>query len=109
MRGLVTSAVLTCCLPTVAQQTLGSLNGSVLDPTGAAVPGATVTVSDAAINVTASTTTQTDGFFQIFNLPIGTYAINVGHDGFDTTTIPKVAVQEAHTSTINITLKVGKA
>jgi hypothetical protein len=93
----------------VAQQTLGSLNGSVLDPTGAAVPGATVTVSDAAINVTASTTTQTDGFFQIFNLPIGTYAINVGHDGFDTTTIPKVAVQEAHTSTINITLKVGKA
>ena len=57
----------------LAQQTLGSLNGTVVDSSGAAVPGATVTVTDAAINYSTTTTTQGTGFFQIFNLPIGTY------------------------------------
>ena len=108
-RGLVLLAVLVCCLPAIAQQTLGSLNGTVLDPTGASVAGATVTVSDVAINVSQTTTTQKTGFFQIFNLPIGVYAVKVGHDGFDTTEVSGITVQEARATTINVTLKIGKA
>ena len=65
-----------------AQQTLGSLNGTVVDPSGAAVPGATVTGTNAAINVSATTTTQDTGFYQIFNLPIGAYSVKITHDGF---------------------------
>jgi hypothetical protein len=71
--------------------------------------GATVKVTDAAINVTATTTTQKTGFFQIFNLPIGTYVVSVSHDGFDTTQVSGIAVQESQAKTINVTLKVGKA
>jgi hypothetical protein len=71
-------------LPGLAQQTLGSLNGTVLDSSGAAVVGATVKVTDAAINVVQTTTTQKSGFFQIFNLPIGTYVVSVSHEGFET-------------------------
>jgi hypothetical protein len=108
LRGVVVLAVLVCCLSTRAQQTLGSLNGTVLDPSGAAVPGAIVTATDAAINVTATAKTQGTGFFQIFNLPIGTYSIKVGHEGFDTTEVTGVAVQEARAATVNVTLKVGK-
>src|SRR6185437_14252113 len=67
------------------QQTLGSLNGTVVDSTGAAVPGATVTVTNSAINFTATTTTQGTGFYQVFNLPIGTYVVKVKHEGFETT------------------------
>jgi len=98
-----------CSLPILAQQTLGSLNGTVLDPSGAAVTGATVTVTNAAINVTQVTTTQRTGFYQIFNLPVGTYTIKVGHEGFDTTAIPGISIQEAQAATINVRLKIGQA
>jgi hypothetical protein len=59
--GLFLVAVLICCLPGVAQQTLGSLNGTVVDPSGAAVAGATVIATNVAINVTAATTTMPGG------------------------------------------------
>jgi hypothetical protein len=108
-RGLVTLAVLVCCLPAIAQQTLGALNGTVLDPSGASVAGATVTVSNEAINVSQTTSTQKSGFFQIFNLPIGVYAVKVGHDGFDTTEVSGITVQEARATTVSVTLKIGKA
>jgi hypothetical protein len=93
---------------THAQQTLGSVNGTVLDASGAAVPGTTVTVTDADINVTRTAKTQPDGFFQIFNLPIGTYKVVATHDGFDTAAIAGIAVREAAATTVPVTLKVGQ-
>ena len=109
VRGLLFLAVLTCCLPIVAQGTLGSLNGTVLDPSGAAVGGAKVTATNAAINVTSTATTSATGYFQIFNLPIGTYVVKVGHDGFDTTEVSGITVQEARATTIGVSLKLGRA
>jgi hypothetical protein len=91
-----------------AQQTLGSINGTVLDASGAAVPGSTVTAANDDIHITRTTKTQSDGFFQIFNLPIGTYKIHATHDGFDTTELIGVGVQEARATTVPITLKVGQ-
>ncbi len=107
--GLVCLAVLLCALPGLAQQTLGALNGTVVDPSGAAVPGATVTVTNSAINLTRSTTTQGNGFYQIFNLPIGSYVVTATHEGFEATETKGIVVQEASTITVNATLKVGKA
>jgi hypothetical protein len=89
------------------QQTLGSLNGTVVDSSGAAVPGASVTVTNTAINFTATTTTQGTGFYQVFNLPIGNYVVKVGHEGFETTQLKGIPVQEARATTVNATLKVG--
>jgi hypothetical protein len=109
LRVLILLAVLACALPGFAQQTLGSLNGTVVDPSGAAVAGATVTVTDDAINVTRSTTTQSSGFYQIFNLPIGSYSVKAAHEGFDTTEVKGIAIQEAHATTVNATLKLGQA
>jgi len=99
-----------CCspLPLLAQQTLGSVNGTVLDPSGAAVSGATVSVNDAAINVTATTTTQKTGFFQIFNLPIGTYSVTVTQQGFEKEQLSGIKVREAQATTVDVTLKVGQ-
>ena len=107
--GLFVLAALLCTLPGLAQQTLGSLNGTVTDPTGAAVPGATVTATNPAINVTAKATTSNTGSFQIFNLPIGTYNLKVSRDGFETSNLEKIPVQEARATTVNPTLKVGAA
>jgi hypothetical protein len=106
--GLLSLAVLLCTLSGLAQQTLGSLNGTVVDPSGASVPGAVVTATNAAINVTASATTSGTGYFQIFNLPIGTYVVKVSREGFEVTELNKIPVQEARATTVNATLKVGK-
>ena len=91
-----------------AQQTLGSINGTVFDSSGAAIPGAQVTVSDESINVVRSATSQADGFFQIFNLPIGVYKVKATHDGFDTTQLAGITVQEARPTTVRISLKIGQ-
>ena len=107
--GLVVLAVLACISPVFAQQTLGSINGTVTDPSGAAVVGAKVTVSASAIGVTRSTITQSTGFYQVFNLPVGTYSVKVAHEGFDTTDVAGIQVQEAQARTVNATLKVGRA
>jgi hypothetical protein len=106
---LLTLIVFACTLRGHAQQTLGSINGTVLDPSGAAVAGATVSVTDAAINVTETTTTQRTGYFQIFNLPIGTYTVTVSHEGFEGSRLPDIAVREAQAATVSVRLKVGAA
>ena len=106
--GLVCLTVLIYSLHGFGQQTLGSLNGTVVDTSGAAVPGATVTVTDSAINYATTTTTSGTGFYQVFNLPIGTYAVKVSHAGFETTQYKGIPVQEASAKTLNATLKVGQ-
>ena len=110
--GFALLSALILCLsfsPALAQQTLGSINGTVLDTSGAAVSGALVTVTDKQIDVTRSATAQANGFFQVFNLPIGTYDVKVTHDGFDTTELPTILVQEARATTVNVSMKVGSA
>jgi hypothetical protein len=98
---------LTVVLPVFAQQTLGSLNGTVLDTSGASVAGATVTVINTQTALTRTVLSQQNGFFQVFNLPIGTYDVKVSHDGFDTTSLPGIQVQEASTKTLHVALRVG--
>jgi hypothetical protein len=90
-----------------AQQTLGSLNGTVVDSSGAAVPDANITVNDPDINVSRTTKTGGNGFYQIFNLPIGHYKVQAAHPGFDTTTLAGIDVREAAATTLKVTLKVG--
>ena len=107
--GVLSLAVLLYCLPSFAQQTLGSINGTVVDSSGAAVQGANVTVTNGATNFSSSTTTQATGFFQVFNLPIGTYSVKVTLTGFETTALNGIPVQEARATTVNATLKVGQA
>jgi len=107
--GLLLLAVSICSLAGFAQQTLGSLNGTVVDPSGAAVAGATITATNTAINLIETTTTQKTGFFQIFNLPIGAYSVKVTHEGFGASEETGIQVQEARATTVNISLKVGQA
>ena len=101
--------VVCCSLSGLAQQTLGSINGTVLDPAGASVADATITVTNAEIDLTRSAKSQSNGFFQIFNLPIGKYTVSASRDGFDTTTNSGITVQEARATTVNVSLKVGMA
>ena len=91
-----------------AQETLGSLNGTVTDVSGAAVSGATVTVVSDQTGLKRSTTTQNTGYWEILNLPIGTYKVTVSAQNFETVNFPGIAVQEMRATTIPASLKPGK-
>src|SRR5262249_52241742 len=63
-------------------QTLGSLRGQVVDPSGAVVPKATVTVSGPSSTVKVAET-ATDGTFSIAGLPAGKYTVRISATGFN--------------------------
>jgi hypothetical protein len=92
-----------------AQQTLGSINGTVVDSTGAAIPGATVTVVNNGTDLTRSTKTRNDGTFQILNLSIGKYKVTVDHSGFKSASYPAITVRSALATTVPVTLQVGSS
>src|ERR1700735_2878101 len=77
-----------------AQQTLGSMNWRATDISGAAMSGATVTVVSEQTGLTRSTTTQKTGYWEILNLPVGTYKVTVTATNFETTNYPAIEVQE---------------
>src|SRR5579871_2062633 len=81
----VLGAFLTLTRPAHAHSDTARLQGTVLDPSGAVVPGADVKVTNSATNRTQKTTTDaTSGSFSFQNLPPGNYQVEVSKSGFKT-------------------------
>src|SRR6185369_15449671 len=62
-------------LPAFAQQPTANLNGTIVDPNGAVIPNATVTVMNRGTNFTRTVTSNSEGEYNIPNLPVGTYQV----------------------------------
>jgi hypothetical protein len=91
----------------LAQGERGTLNGTVTDPTGAVVPGATVKVLNVATGVETTVQTTTAGVYRVPYLPPGTYKITVTAAGFKTAVRENVILGVAQTLTVDFTLEVG--
>jgi hypothetical protein len=90
------------------QQTLGSINGAVMDVSGAAVPDAQVTATQEQTSATATAKSAKDGYFQLLNLPAGDYTVRVTRDGFKVEVLKHIHVSETKASTIKASLQVGE-
>lgn len=90
------------------QTFLGAINGTVTDPSGAVVAGATVIATDIATNVAHNTVTTSDGQFSFQDLPLGTYTVTVTASGFQKTTVSNVAVSAGSVHTVSVQLAVGQ-
>jgi len=90
-----------------AQEVRGRINGRVIDPNKAAVPGATVTVTDVARASTTTLTTNADGLFQANYLLSSTYQIVVEMSGFKKYIQDGVLLQINETRDLDIILEVG--
>jgi len=111
----IAAVVFVLCLGLLAGQTFaqssttGSIDGTVSDPNGAAVRGATVTVTSPNLISPQSAMTGDNGHFQISNLPPGTYKMSVDAPGFGKYEKGDVSVNLGRTSSADAQLALATA
>ena len=90
-----------------AQITRGAISGTVRDATGAVVPGASVTVTNTATNISRSAVSDARGFFRLPALEPGVYTVKAELSGFSTVEFKDVGLETASEVTINPEMKVA--
>jgi len=101
------AGVLLAVAPATAQVLYGTVVGTVTDPTGAAIPKASVTVVNTATGLSRQVTTDETGYFSVPNLLQGTYDITVSASGFKPFTRRGVSVLTNTVTRVDATLEVG--
>jgi hypothetical protein len=92
----------------VGQTFRGTILGSVTDPSGAVVAGATVKIHNVATGLERTTITSADGSYAVPELPIGTYSVTVTLTGFQTFVATSVTVDVAIERRVDAALKTGE-
>lgn len=92
-----------------SQATTGNIEGRVLDPKEAAVPGASVTATNQQTGLERTTTTDDEGGFRIILLPPGTYIVRASASGFSQSEIKDLTVNVGGKTPLDINLSVGAA
>src|SRR5689334_1757820 len=84
-----------------------SLSGTVVDSSGAVVPGADVKIKNNDTGIEFSAVTGSAGEFNVPSMPGGSYSVTVSLQGFKTAVLSKVTLQAAIPSSVKVTLQVG--
>jgi hypothetical protein len=87
----------------------GSIQGTVTDATGAVIPNATVTLTNASTRVTRTAATDSSGVYVFPNIEIGTYSVQVAGQGFQTFTNSGIVLEVGSSISINVKMTVGAA
>jgi Carboxypeptidase regulatory-like domain/TonB dependent receptor len=99
--------VLLASLNLAAQQITGSIRGTVSDPSGAIVQGATVTARQTETGLTRAVVTDHQGEYVLIELPIGHYQLETRAKGFQTYLQQGISLDVNQTATVGIHLKLG--
>src|SRR5262245_7150814 len=106
--GAIVGGMLFVFLGSAFGQTAAVVVGSVKDPSGAVLPGATVVARHLETNEERQDVTNAVGDFRISLVNIGDYAIRAQLSGFKTAVMPKVMIQLGQTARIDMTLEIGE-
>ena len=96
-----------CAIELKGQTATGQVHGSVVDPIGAAVPGADIVLENSGTGIDTSLESDERGFFVFRNLQPGLYTLQVSADGFKTAAVPGFPVEVNQTVTRAVTLEIG--
>jgi hypothetical protein len=108
LTSLIVGVFLLLCAGVQAQESAsGGIAGQVLDSTHAALPGATVTVTNAGTNAQRVATTDAEGRFTVPNLPSATYVIRVELQGFQTVEVREFIVRNGEIAKPTLTLSLA--
>ncbi|HZQ41998.1 MAG TPA: TonB-dependent receptor [Acidobacteriaceae bacterium] len=91
-----------------AQSNSGTLAGTVADPTGAVIPGATVTIANSVSGYTRTQTSDSSGHFQFVNVPFNPYQLTVSSSGFQKFT-KRVDVSSIVAQTVPVALSIASS
>ena len=108
--GAVVIMFLSCFVGPAAQaQFRASLSGVVSDPTGAVIPGATVTLTNTGTSEKQVSTTADSGIYSFNALPPAKFSLTVERDGFQKKVVDDVQIIPEQPNALNITLQIGEA
>jgi Carboxypeptidase regulatory-like domain/TonB dependent receptor len=85
-----------------------SISGTVTDPSGAVVEGATVTATNVDTGVTATQSTNGQGFYSFQSLPVGKYTVAVQHSGFKVYTRTGLVLDVNQALVVDVSVQVGQ-
>ena len=103
----IAAVVLSAFVSVSGQEFRGTITGSINDPNGAAVPGATVIVKNVETNVAATVKTNEDGSFTVPFLLPGKYSVSAYGDGFKTSIRENIELKVDDRLTVDFTLEIG--
>ena len=95
--------------PLCAQSTTGAIVGTVTDPSGAIIAGATVTITNMGTNIAVKTTTDASGEYVVTPLEVGKYSVAVEATGFKRSIRSDVQVNVQDRVRVDGRLEVGQA
>ncbi|HYR46229.1 MAG TPA: carboxypeptidase regulatory-like domain-containing protein, partial [Thermoanaerobaculia bacterium] len=107
LAGFAMVFLLTARLSAQSEATTGVIEGNVVDPTGAVLPGASVSLKNTAINFELIVTTDRAGRFRGLLLPLGPYRVTVTLSGFATLVRDGVTLAVGQTVTLNLKLELS--
>ncbi|MEO8052638.1 MAG: carboxypeptidase-like regulatory domain-containing protein, partial [Acidobacteriota bacterium] len=90
-----------------AQAPTGTITGSVTDPSGAVITGASVTLTNSATNIRRNTVTNDNGLFNLAALPPGVYALQIEAKGFPKQLRDGIELQVGQVAKIDFALQIG--
>jgi Carboxypeptidase regulatory-like domain len=99
--------ILVCGFPTAAQLFPGRITGVVRDAQGAAVPGATVKLTNPATGLARTQTSDENGEFNFPELALGNYSLTVTKEGFKTTVMSDIVTSQVEVNTVTPVLSLG--
>jgi hypothetical protein len=94
-------------LACLAQQFPGRITGTVKDAQGAAVPGATVKLTNPSTGIERTASSDENGDFNFPELSLGTYTLTVTKDGFKTSVLSDITTSNEQVNTVYPVLAVG--
>jgi Carboxypeptidase regulatory-like domain/TonB dependent receptor len=110
--GLILSALLPLLPPTLLGQGIvtGSIAGTIQDPQGAAIAGAAVQAIDSATGASFSGKSDSQGYFELRSLPLGSYNLSIEATGFRKLQLTNVTVGAGITNKLaSLVLEIGTA
>src|SRR5918912_1265152 len=103
----IIAVVLLLAVAAAGQTNKGGISGTVMDQNGAALPGASVTITNVGTGQKQTVTTSDSGAFQVQSLDPVTYSITVEAQGLKTATVQSLKVDTATTATANVIMEAG--